>query len=209
MVDLNSGKARPASTSNREKAVSLLSRTRAWYQSVDARWPISRRAVELLAISFFAGYALMHGIFPRPPWQLIAFFVVIWVAIIATAITLDTSVIYRVRHLVRTVQWHTRAIDYLERRSVEGVETASSQKTSWPWGTHHTDLLGHLDAAARKWWVNYDPDSLDTAPTNEMVANWLFTERAVSKDKAKAIASILRPDGLRTGPRMSWVDPSE
>ena len=74
-------------------------------------------------------------------------------------------------------------------------------ETHWPWGRHHTELLGHLEAAARKWWVNYDPESPDTAPTNEIVSAWLVEERRVSKDKAKAIASILRVDGLRTGPR--------
>ena len=84
----------------------------------------------------------------------------------------------------------------------EGERFGSERpQTLWPWGDHHTELLGHLEAAARKWWVNYDPDSPDTAPTNEMVASWLIDERRVSKDKAKAIASILRVDGLRTGPR--------
>jgi len=62
-------------------------------------------------------------------------------------------------------------------------------------------MLGHLEAAARKWWVNYDPQSPDTAPTNEMVSEWLCSDRGVSKDKARAIASILRADGLKTGPR--------
>ena len=71
----------------------------------------------------------------------------------------------------------------------------------WPWGSHHTELLGHLDAAARRFWTLYDPDDPSTAPTNDMVSEWLQQERRVSKEKAKAIASILRPDGLATGPR--------
>lgn len=76
-----------------------------------------------------------------------------------------------------------------------------SRPESWPWGAHHTELLGHLDAAARKWWTLYDPASPDTAPTNDMVSDWLHSERGVSRDKAKSIASILRADGLRTGRR--------
>lgn len=81
------------------------------------------------------------------------------------------------------------------------AEHEERPSTHWPWGAHHTEMLGHLEAAARKWWVNYDPQSPDTAPTNEIVSGWLIEERGVSKDKAKAIASILRVDGLRTGPR--------
>ena len=71
----------------------------------------------------------------------------------------------------------------------------------WPWGNHHTATLGHLEAAARHFWTLYDPDDIGTAPTNEMVASWLQDERGISKEKARAIASMLRPDGLPTGPR--------
>ena len=73
--------------------------------------------------------------------------------------------------------------------------------TRWPWGAHHTEMLGHLEAAALRWWTNYDPTQADTAPTNDTVAEWLREKRGVSKDKAQAIASILRADGLRTRPR--------
>lgn len=86
--------------------------------------------------------------------------------------------------------------------SPKSGDTDPIQKTShWPWGVHHTEYLGHLDAAARKWWTLYDPSDPTTAPTNDMVADWLMTERRVSKDKARAMASILRADGLPTGPR--------
>lgn len=81
------------------------------------------------------------------------------------------------------------------------VDDPSVVANRWPWGSHHTEMLGHVEAAATKWWANYDPTSPDTAPTNDMVSEWLCNERDVSKDKAKAIASILRADGLRTGPR--------
>jgi hypothetical protein len=71
----------------------------------------------------------------------------------------------------------------------------------WPWGSHHTETLGHLEAAARRFWVNYDPTDTTTAPTNADVAAWLKSDRRVSKTMAEAIASILRIDGLPTGPR--------
>jgi hypothetical protein len=71
----------------------------------------------------------------------------------------------------------------------------------WPWGEHHTEALGHLEATAKRFWTRYDPSDLTTAPTNKTVSDWLQSERGVKEDKAKAIASILRPDGLPTGPR--------
>ena len=73
--------------------------------------------------------------------------------------------------------------------------------TRWPWGDHHTEALGHLEAAAKRFWTLHDPDDASTAPTNDEVAGWLQQERGVSKQKAEAIASILRADGLPTGPR--------
>jgi hypothetical protein len=71
----------------------------------------------------------------------------------------------------------------------------------WPWGVHHTEMLGHLEAAARRHWVNYDPTDATTAPINKDVSAWLMNERKVSKKVAESIASMLRPDGLPTGPR--------
>lgn len=71
----------------------------------------------------------------------------------------------------------------------------------WPWGDHHTELLGHLEAAALRYWVNYEPTDATTAPTNKDVSEWLIAERKVSQKMAESIASMLRPDGLATGPR--------
>jgi len=77
----------------------------------------------------------------------------------------------------------------------------SEKPPHWPWGSHHTETLGHLEAAARRFWRLYDPSDISTAPTNDMVATWLQEERGISREKARAIASMLRPDGLPTGPR--------
>lgn len=72
----------------------------------------------------------------------------------------------------------------------------------WPWGDHHTELLGHLEAAAKRYYsVNYKPTDATTAPLNTDVSEWLIAERKVSRKMAESIASMLRPDGLATGPR--------
>ena len=82
--------------------------------------------------------------------------------------------------------------------AIPNVAMANSR---WPWGSHHTELLGHLDAAARKWWVKYDPTDATTAPTNKDVSEWLVNDRNVSQKMAESIATLLRLDGLPTGPR--------
>ena len=128
----------------------------------------------------------------------------------AVLITLLVLVHMRTIRTERHLNWLTNVVHghfkHLAAHELDGEaphERAEPDRAKdlWPWGSHHTLLLGHLDAAARKWWQFYDPASPDTAPTNDMVSEWLIIERGVSKDKARAIASILRADGLRTGPR--------
>lgn len=70
----------------------------------------------------------------------------------------------------------------------------------WPWGSYETELLSHLAAAAEKHWVRFDPADFTTAPKNNDVIKWL-KDRDVTENIAKAIATILRHDGLPTGPR--------
>lgn len=76
----------------------------------------------------------------------------------------------------------------------------STTNSQWPWGDYETELLKHLAAAATKFWKNYDPTDNSTAPTNKQVSSWL-EENGVSSRTAEAMASILRADGLPTGPR--------
>ena len=71
---------------------------------------------------------------------------------------------------------------------------------NWPWGSHETELLRHLAAAANRCWVNYDPSDPSTAPTNAQVAEFL-KGRGVSTSMADKMATILRADGLPPGPR--------
>jgi hypothetical protein len=75
-----------------------------------------------------------------------------------------------------------------------------SPPSAWPWGQHHTELLGHLAAAAERFWKLYDPTDPTTAPTNELVAGWLV-ERGVADRVAQVIAQILRAEGLPAGRR--------
>lgn len=78
--------------------------------------------------------------------------------------------------------------------------TVAAESAAWPWGMHETELLGHLRAAGKHWWSNYDPDDPSTAPTNERVIKWL-KHRNVSARTAESMATILRADGLRSGRR--------
>lgn len=70
----------------------------------------------------------------------------------------------------------------------------------WPWGEYETDLLRKLAGAADRFWRLYDPSDPSTAPTNEHVEEWLVKE-GVAKRTAAIMATILRADGLRPGPR--------
>ena len=96
-----------------------------------------------------------------------------------------------------------------EKAALQPQEKIESASTSpWPWGNHHTELLGHLEAAALEFWVNYDPQNTKaTAPKNETVIAWLMARKVPSKNRkvsnqmATAIATLLRPDDLPTGPR--------
>jgi hypothetical protein len=70
----------------------------------------------------------------------------------------------------------------------------------WPWGDYETKLLVALADAAHQWWSTYDPPNTP-APTNEEVSDWLCAERKISRRLADAMATILRADGVPTGPR--------
>jgi hypothetical protein len=71
----------------------------------------------------------------------------------------------------------------------------------WPWGNYETKLLVHLAAAATEFWTTkYAPGNHATAPRNEEVEAWL-KGRGVAARTAEAMASILRADGVPTGPR--------
>ena len=72
--------------------------------------------------------------------------------------------------------------------------------TKWPWGDYETELLRKLATAADRFWKLYDPADNTTAPTNQQVIDWL-KQQGVADRTAEVMATILRADGLPTGPR--------
>lgn len=78
--------------------------------------------------------------------------------------------------------------------------TTSEKSGHWPWGNYNTKLLEHLEAAAKEFWADYKNDHM-AAPMNKVVVHWLIENRKVSEVMAKAIASILRADGISPGPK--------
>lgn len=79
-------------------------------------------------------------------------------------------------------------------------EAVLSLSRDWPWGTYETELLRHLAAAANRFWRKYVPTDATTAPTNKDVIEWL-EKQGVANRTAQVMATILRVDGLPTGPR--------
>lgn len=82
------------------------------------------------------------------------------------------------------------------------VSEETIRDTGWPWGSHSTHLLEKMAQAASRFWSRYDPGDPTTAPTNEQVSAWLVAN-GVSERTAGYMATILRADGLPTGPRKS------
>ena len=79
-------------------------------------------------------------------------------------------------------------------------EPITLSNMDWPWGRHETDLLRKLAGAAQRFWSNYDPTDPGTAPTNQQIIDWLKGE-GVAGRTSEVMATILRADGLPTGPR--------
>lgn len=78
--------------------------------------------------------------------------------------------------------------------------TVSTTKPKWPWGDYETELLRKLEAAVDRFWTLYDPADNTTAPTNRQVIEWL-KQQGVADRTAEVMATILRADGIPTGPR--------
>ena len=91
-------------------------------------------------------------------------------------------------------------IDNADRDFDSEPSSATGVAGKWPWGDHETGLLRKLAAAAEKYWKLYDPTDTTTAPTNQAIVEWL-KEQGVTANIAQAMATILRVDGLSTGPR--------
>lgn len=92
-----------------------------------------------------------------------------------------------------------RLIQDLKR--IAGGKPNDPTPTGARWPRHETKNLNALRLAAVKFWTNYDPQDPGTAPTNDTVVEWLKNEHGVSTSTAEAMATILRADGLKSGPR--------
>lgn len=80
------------------------------------------------------------------------------------------------------------------------AKITETKNNSLTFGNHETDLLRKMARATDRFWSRYDPSDISTAPTNKQVIDWL-TKEGVALRTAEVIASILRVDGLPTGPR--------
>lgn len=85
------------------------------------------------------------------------------------------------------------------KRMSDEAEPPAEGGPRWP--SHDTKKLTALRLAAVKFWSNYDPTQPETAPKNEAVIEWLQKEHSIGATPAAEMASILRPEALRTGPR--------
>jgi hypothetical protein len=72
--------------------------------------------------------------------------------------------------------------------------------TLWP--AHETVALTALRRACEKFWKNYDPQDQSTAPKKEEVVDWIVkNHEEISRSMADSMASILRANDLKPGPR--------
>lgn len=164
---------------------------------------ILRARLVFPALVFFSASAFMAGRMFATEMRVTNLWVVtpalIGIALLYVAVD-AMRVDRRTADTERTIGLAISRIADLEGR-LKHAELDARNESKWPWGTHHTEALGHLEAAALRFWKLYDPDDDSTAPTNKQVAEWLQSERGLSQKMAEAMASILRADGLPTGPR--------
>ncbi len=122
----------------------------------------------------------------------------------------EQAVVIRDRGRTSWAEWREER-DEIESRDKRAETEPASRRSpliaaSWPWGSHDTILLRKLAAAAERFWVNYDPTDATTAPTNAQVIAWLRSQ-GVAERTAEVMATILRIDGLPTGPRKELSAP--
>jgi hypothetical protein len=105
---------------------------------------------------------------------------------------------------VRATGKYVADLEALTRRVSElqaQVSAGNVVPGKWPWGQYETEYLRTLAEAAERFWVRYDPDDPSSASTSQTVVSWLQKEHGVPQRVAEIMAQILRPAGLRRGPR--------
>ena len=90
----------------------------------------------------------------------------------------------------------------------ELAEVAGAAPVSqWPWGDYTTKRLDLIAAAVNEFWAHRV--DADLPPRNEDVEQWLIENHGVAQTTAKAIATIIRADGLPTGRRADAKDSND
>lgn len=90
--------------------------------------------------------------------------------------------------------------DELQRFLAEATGIAFSPNRGVHWPPHDTSRLAALRHAAHEWWSTYE-DGVTDPPSSKEVTLWLMRNHGISEELASAMAAILRPDGLKPGPR--------
>ena len=101
-------------------------------------------------------------------------------------------------NITASIDAATTAEEPLAPQSKHG---ADDRQDSTRWPAHETDALRALRLASVKFWKNYDPSDPSSAPYAKEVIAWLKDDQRQSQTMATSMASILRPNGLKKGPR--------
>lgn len=86
-------------------------------------------------------------------------------------------------------------------RRIAGGKPENPGQVGARWPLHDTRMLTAMRQAAWKFWANFNPQETDTASTNATVVEWLKSQHGISTSTAECMATILRADGLKSGPR--------
>lgn len=109
----------------------------------------------------------------------------------------NAEALAEIQHLKAEVQ---RLMQKLGETEKHALPTDDASKLTFE---HWTSDLEILAEAAREWWSTYEPGNYATAPKSDGadgVVAWL-EKKGVANRKAQIMASILRPAGIRPGPR--------
>ena len=129
-----------------------IEKLRVFFRRILTNWPTSTRLVFAMSV---AGVALAIGSNAHPERRplLMSTLPVVGAicALVWVCLAIDSFVLPRLQWLTRMIQWHTQYLKHLEGLTggPSEVRPTSTMENSWPWGSYHTDMLAHLDAAAQ------------------------------------------------------------
>jgi hypothetical protein len=85
----------------------------------------------------------------------------------------------------------------------------ASSPATWPWGKYNDGLLPHLEAAVNEFWKDYDPCVDDGKNRRKASVIKFLEDKGVSTTAARAIDTIARPKGWKSGPPKGRPFPKE